>query len=257
MSLKYFFGRGDVYLGDRDANGEAKALTHLIEVPELEITPSVSRVQNFNTNAAISSKDLDIAHKVDGTVRMVVKDFDKTIIKLGLFGAINDETGTSTFTALSFPSGIAVGDVVPVPGAKSNLSSLTITDSAGTPATLSSGTHYTVDLATGLVTFLNLGSYTQPFKAAGGVAAGNAGIGMLKARSAEKYLIFNGINIASNDEKVRLDLFRVAFFTAQKMGLKTTGEEPQMWEFEGSILADPMRSDSATMGRYGNLKLFV
>jgi hypothetical protein len=109
-------------------------------------------------------------------------------------------------------------------------------------------------METGLVTFGDLTSFTEPIKAAGTQDANDFAVALLKARSAEQYLIFDGINIASNDEKVIAHIFRAAFFTANKIGLKASGNEPQMWEFEGAVLADPTRADSDSLGRYGFIR---
>ena len=46
------------------------------------------------------------------------------------------------------------------------VSSLVVVDSAGTPATLTAGTHYTADLDFGALQFLDTTGFTAPFKAA-------------------------------------------------------------------------------------------
>lgn len=255
MSLRYFFGRGNVYIADRDSNGNAKAISQLIEVPEIEVTPTVEYVENHNTNSAISSRDVRIAHMVDCEVRLVVKDFSAAAMELALFGDSTDESGTGSFSNKTFPSGIVAGDVVPVPDGITNINAVSsFVDSAGTPASLAATTNYTIDKATGLVTFVNVTGFTQPFKMGGSILAGDFSVAILKQRTVEKYLIFDGINLDDGDAKVMAHLFRVSFGPAAKLALKSTGNEVNTIELTGAVLADPYKSDSSANGRYGFIR---
>ena len=97
------------------------------------------------------------------TVNLTIEEFTKENLALALYG--NHVVGTpGTVTAEP------VGGAAPVPGdryflAHPKVSSLVVIDSAGTPATLTLGTHYTADTDFGALQFLDTTGFTAPFKA--------------------------------------------------------------------------------------------
>src|SRR5690606_17947621 len=127
-----------------------------------------------------------------------------------LFGAKSSVTGGS-FSGKAFPSGIVAGDIMPLPDGITHASSIVITDSTGSPKTLTAGTNYRVSPSGSTIYFDDVttgGTFAEPFKAAGTEAAGT-GVGLLKTRTVEKALRFEGINVANGDEACVVDLYRV------------------------------------------------
>lgn len=247
--MAYFYGRGLVFIGTRVSGKLGPGQE--FHCPEFEIEVGSERLQHYNTSEAEKALDLDIVTQWDAKLRMVIDEYDEEILATALAGETTEKTSGASFSAQAFPSGIAVGDVVPVPGGYSNLETLAITDSAGTPATLSAGTHYTADLSKGLVTFLNLGSYTQPFKAAGSENDDFHVISIANVPKVEKFVRFNGINLADDDQNpVILDIYR-ASIKPSKVAAKQTGNDVGSWEFEADLLIDSTAPFSEAFGKFG------
>lgn len=250
----YAFIRGNIGIAERDANGEPGAITYLGDTSDAEVSLDTEYADNFNNNAAISSQDLHIAVKVSGKVKLMLKAHTAKILELAMFGESVVETGGS-FSNKLFPTGIVAGETRRLPGNRANVSSLVITDSAGSPATLALNTNYTADLKNGTVKFVNVTGFTQPFKAAGTEVASQVSVPMLKNRSAEFYLICEGINCADNDKAVIVDLYRVAFGPAAKLQLKASGNDVHSVELEGVLLGDPQKDVTDDFGIYGRYRL--
>ena len=254
MSVEYFYGRGQVWLADRDATtGEAKNLVKFEEISELELTFDVTFVEHKNKSKALSVTDLKIVNELNGSGKLVVDQSNAELLAACVYGSVVTETG-GAFSAQAFPTGIVAGEFHRLPGNRANVSSLVITDSAGTPATLTAGTHYKADTKAGIVEFINLGSFVQPFKAAGTEAAGQKSIVMLNQRSQEKYLIFDGFNLANGDKHVLVDLYRISVSPTKSLSLMSTGNEPRKLELELGFLADSTKADDAQFGRYGRIR---
>jgi hypothetical protein len=248
----YFYGSGKIFIGTRDAGGKFEPGAEF-HCPSFEVEVEDERLQHKNTSGAKRVLDLDISLETMPKVKISIDTYSEEILAMALGGEATEKTSGSSFLAASypFPSGIAVNDVVPVPGGFSNLESLVITDSNGTPATLTAGTHYTVDLASGLVTFLNLGAFTQPFKAAGSENDNFHVISIGTATKKEKFVRFSGVNVADEDQKPHIiDLYR-ASFKPTKVAPKQTGSDVATFEFDVPLLADPNAPFSEDFGQYG------
>lgn len=244
----YFIGMGSILLADRDqTTGEPGTFVDVGEVPQYEVMVEVEYKDNFETSGLISRQDAHIVYKQTAKMRIVMKEHTRANMALALYGTQVAE-GTGAFAAVAFPT-VVVGDVRKVPGDRTMLSGVTIVDSAGTPATLTLGTHYSIDLTYGLVTFINLASFTQPFKIAGSEAAGKTSVVMLNRRSQEKVLMFNGINIGDDDKKVQDVLYRVAFGPSSKFPGKV--DNFAEYEYECAVLFDKTKGVDPTYGNFG------
>lgn len=247
--MGYLLGRGCVYIGERDATGLFKAVREF-HTPEFELEVATEYAEHMNSCDAVKARDLRIVASQDAKARLVIDTHDPEILAYALGGEVTEQASGGTFTAKAFPSGIVAGDIVPVPGGYVNLESLTITDSAGSPATLTAGTHYTADLENGLVTFITVGSYTQPFKAAGSENDAFDIVSIATETSIERFIRFAGINIADGDKPVIVDIFR-ASVGSSKVAAKNEGNEVAKFEFELALLRDENAPFSEDFGRYG------
>lgn len=248
--MAYFYGSGSVFIGTRSADGKFEK-GKIYHCPDFEIEVEDERIQHKNTSGAKRELDLDVSIETMPKVRIVIDEQDEEILALGLGGEATEVPTGASFSAKLFPSGIAVGNTLPVPGGYSNLESLTITDSAGSPATLTAGTHYTADLEKGLVTFLNLGAYTQPFKAAGAENDEFSVVSIGTDTKAEKFIRFSGVNVVDDDQAIHnIDLYRGSFKPTKVAG-KQTGTDVASQEFDVPLLADPNAPFDENFGRYG------
>lgn len=248
----YYFGHGMARLGVRNSSGVVTDFDiELKEVDELSFAIEIDKVEHVSKREAIASKDLSVARMMGLKGKLVIATHDPDMLKVYLFGTKAAVAGGS-FTAIAFGTA-ALGARLPIGGNRKNITSLVITDSAGSPATLVAGTDYEADLDDGTVKFISLGSYVQPFKAAGSEGAGTS-VGIITQRVYERYLRFKGINIADGDKKCVVDIYRVQIEPATSWNLLNSGNEVNTYEIGFEALKDPTVDPSAALGQYGNYK---
>lgn len=180
------------------------------------------------------------------TLSVTLDEWLSENIALGLY-ATRVAQSTGSVTAESLPPGIAAGDIVQLDSRF--ISSLVLTDSAGSPTTLT-GTHYKLlSDAAGLVKFLSVSGLTQPFKAAYSKAAAES-YAMLMSPAPERYLILDGINTETN-AKVVVELYRCKFSPIGQLDL--INEDYGNLPMEAEILLDELNGQHAELGNYGRI----
>ena len=161
---------------------------------------------------------------------------------------VDDAAGT--VTAESFPSGLAVGDVVSLDHGFP--SSIVLTDSSGTPVVLEEGTHYEIyPLGSNQIRFLDLNGVTQPITAAYAYGALQR-VTMFTATPPERFLVLHGVNTIDN-KKVRVELPRVKFNPASEINLHH--EEFGQFELSGAVLYSAVTANDPQMGGFGRIIL--
>lgn len=241
-----FEGQGDAYIAARNASGVPGPRWYLGEAPAISIEQEEEVETVKETSTGTKGTLARIGKGLTLKLKMTLRDIKQ-----------KNRLLTNRGTALSISSGsvsaeamptMAVGDyyVLKNPGA----SSIVITDSAGTPATLTLNTHYEViDADQGVIKILSLASLTQPFLCAYTKAATTGHTAHTDTSGAEYYLNFTLKNIAKKPFKdSRLEVYRVSFSPGSLQALK--GEEVQSVELEGEILLDDTRSSDAAFGGY-------
>lgn len=151
----------------------------------------------------------------------------------------------------SLGTGLTVGAQVRL--ANPGVSSVVITDSAGTPGTLLvEGTDYSVDANFGIVTVLNVGTYTQPFKAAYSYKSRDA-VGMFTQGQQYYALKYEGYNLAESSKPVIVDFYKLAPDILQQLDLISTGTDVAGLTLTGSALIDSTKPATGPLGQYGSV----
>lgn len=207
-------GQGPLFIGDFDAATGRAASGYLKNVVSvgcanrvLKTSPSreIKKIKESCTGQRLDLTTITKGKSLGVEIQM--SQFDKDMLSMALYGTASVVSG-ATVTAEVFPA-VAVGDFVHLkhPG----VSSVILKDSAGSPATLTAGTHYSVDgAAHGRIKILNLASFIQPFKADYTYAA-YANIAAFTAASVTKGIIFDGVNTANNNSPVRVFIPKIDF----------------------------------------------
>lgn len=246
----YLIGRGKLKAGLRDANGYPLALVDLGECPQIELMTDVTYADNFTTAGALSRQDLHVPTRAAMSMNVTMKEKNlSNLVKLLNGEQVAVSSGSVTNSA--WPTGIAAGEERRLPALDTNVTSLVLTDSAGTPATLTSGTHYTADLKRGTVKFINLASFVQPFKAAYTKTAGNV-ITMLQNIGLEYWFEAEILDISKRPNQLfQVELYRGVMDQPQSIQLK--GEEVNTFQVKITGLDDDTKSESAgdPFGRFG------
>jgi len=240
--------QGRVYLGQRDVNGLPLEVRSPGNVAELKLSLKTDVLEHFESQSGQRSLDHRVIKQKSATVSLTLEEFTQENLALALYG--NHVTG-STGTVTDEP----VGGATPVIGdryflAHPKVSTLVVKDSAATPATLVLGTDYTADVDFGAIQFLNLGSYTPPFKASYAYGAVNE-VGIFTQPLPERYLRLEGLNTAQGNAKVLVELYRVAFDPLKEIAF--ISNDYNKFELEGSLLADATKPIDATLGSFGRI----
>ena len=145
------------------------------------------------------------------------------------------------------PTGLVAGDKVKLD--HNLISSLVITDSAGAPVTVpDDSTKYVIESARGgIISWLDVASYTQPFKAAYSYAERRA-YALFSSPSPERYLLLDGVN-TQNNKAVMARIYRVRWNPISDLGLihEGFGNLP----LTGSALYDEINAADSNMGGFG------
>ena len=135
--------QGRVYLGERNVNGEPINVRTPGNVADLSLSLKTDVIEHYESQTGQRSLDHRMVKQKSATVNLTIEEFTKENLALALYG--NHITGsTGSVTAET------IGGATPVVGdryffAHPKVSAVVVTDSAGTPATLTAGTHYTAD----------------------------------------------------------------------------------------------------------------
>ena len=240
--------QGRVYLGKRDAMGNPIEVRSPGNVAELKLSLKTDVLEHYESQTGQRTLDHRMVKQKSATVNLTIEEFTKENLALALYG--NFVTG-----AAGTVTGEPLGGVAPVIGdryflAHPKVSTLVVTDSATTPATLALGTNYTAETDFGALQFLEITGFTAPFKAsyAFGVATE---IGIFTQPLPERYLRLEGLNTAQGNAKVLVELYRVAFDPLKEISF--ISDEYNKFEMEGSLLADSSKPFDATLGQFGRI----
>lgn len=252
----YLSGQGKVYQAKRDANGNSLDFIFIGNVPSFELAISIDTLEHRESTSGNRLVDLRLVtgNKVDLT--MNAQEFTADNLALLLHGNIYTSSPGSVTAELIGGGATTVAAGQSFALKNPNGSALVITDSAGSPATLALGTDYTASLPYGLVSFLNVGTFVQPFKAAYTKIAAQKSVDMLTVAPPERWVRILGINTAQKNtdgsyKRFVLDLFNVQFDPTA--GFAVINDAVADQQLKGSVLVDTTRSATGQGGQIGQL----
>jgi hypothetical protein len=247
--MQDFSFQGKVYLGTRLAGGLAGALRDVGDAPKCDISlaSETEKRKESRTGLRLTSAVLNKGN--EATIALTLNWANAKNLVLGMYGTeLTVASGTVTEEVL--PAALAVGDFVALE--HGGISSLVITDSTGSPVTLTLGTHYRVDSANGgVIEILSLATVTQPLKAAYAYTA-SSDVTMFTAPPPERYLFLDGINTV-DDSPVRVRLYRVKFNPMATIPL--INESFGTIELTGDVLFDDEAAIDTDLGGFGKIEL--
>jgi hypothetical protein len=250
IKSNYFSGQGDVLIAKRSSAGVPGAFWLIGNAPRFEVKPTMERREHRESRSGNRLVDKTQTTTKGGTLDLTFEDIRKDNLALLLSGK-KVTLASGSYTAGSpdaFPSGLVVGSIVKL--TRPNASSIVIKDSAGTPATLTLGTHYRVlDVKHGLVEILSLGAFVQPFKAEYSYTQTDI-VTQFEANDDDEYWVyFAGVNTeGSPDQQIGMDLYRVVFNAAELIAL--INEEQGSFDISARILRDEVKATDANFGGF-------
>ncbi|MDH2197881.1 hypothetical protein [Ectopseudomonas oleovorans] len=239
-----FSFQGKIYLGERSAQGKLVKSIWVGNAPACSVQ---FQTETTNKTESFSGNRLPYGRLRRGKTANITLSLDEWILEnliLGLHGkSVPVTAGSATGEVL--PTGIVAGDLVRLD--KGFVSSVVITDSAGTPAPVP---HTVESPNAGLIRLGSLTGVTPPFSAAYSYAAAQS-LSIFAETPPERWLYLDGIN-TENNRPVLLDLYRVSFDPVGDLGL--IHDEYGQLSMTGSVLYDPANANGSNMHGFGNVQ---
>lgn len=251
MASDFMYLHGRLFLSDRNDLGQPTNFKEMPSTSDIELNLETSDIEHTDKSSSIASLDLSIPYMVKGSGKCIVDSSLARVIALALFGEEVEIEG-GVFADVEFEkSEIETGDIVPIPGGRTHIESLTIKDDDDVALALDTN-YVIVDADAGLVQFIgDLSGFEQPFQASGAQAENGRGIGIFQQRTVEKYARFSGINLADDDAKKVIDWYRMQFSPTASWKVMGDGTEVQKWELAFKLLKDATKPTDATFGQFG------
>ncbi len=245
--------QGEIYLAEIDSGGAPiQPWVSIGDAPSCEITASNTELVIKESRTGFRRTMVKQVTSSEMSIAITFRDHKPENVALMMLGIVVDVT-TQTVASENFPAGVAINQSFRL-DKRGKVSSLVITDSTGSPLTLTLNTDYRHD-GYGFITFLNLGSYVQPFKAAYNTAAIKR-IPLMTIAPPKRALWMRGVNTMEQNgdgsfKRKEVNLRCVQFAVAETLAL--IQEENSIAEpvVNGSILADPNVIGSSTVSPYG------
>lgn len=238
----FTFNNGSLWFGTAVAGLMPQSFdSDVAEIETLKLTLSPEYVEHQSKSGSVRLKTLKVMVGCAATGQMVTSQSGAALLKKWLYASQTTITGGAiSATAFDKASSVAVGDILPLPGGKTKVSSLIITDSTGSPKTLTLGTNYEADVDAGVVKFLDVttgGAYVQPFKAAFTEAAATAN-NLFQSTTALQGLRFKGTNLANGGAIEILDLPKIMISPSADWVMLGEGNEPNKYQWDFEVLSD-------------------
>lgn len=244
-----FQGRGTTYAAVRGTLGLPGPYSAICQ-DSFNVGLTTESFEHINKCGPVDVPDYRGTKSVSGEVTLSFSDVADKKFAIGVLGTVNAAEGSpSSETDEPLCESAEAGDVFFLGGLNQhrNITSLVLTDNGSPGGTLTVTTDYTLDAASGKVTFV-----TAPD---GDVSAtyshqDPASVSMLSAGQPEYFLRFEGINKAATNAKGSVELYRVRFDPASLIDFLS--DELQIMELKGTVLADAEKEVTDTeFGQFG------
>ncbi len=219
------------------------------DVSQLNFGFSEERVKHRESYSGQNGTARDFGVGADLTVNWTMNDDNAETTAPFVRGTVTT-TPSGTVTAENLPNPVVVGAEYALenPG----ISSLVITDSAGTPAVVPAS-HYEYDARFGNVKFISLpASPAYPFKAAYSYAQRKQ-VALLNAQEKVFSLRYEGVNLAEGGAPEIVEFYRMSAGLLQTLELITSGNAIAGKQVTGTVLLDTTKSAIGSLGQYGRI----
>ena len=242
----YFSGQGKLKIAPIVAGIIAGGYRWVGNVPDFKPAFANTKLDHKESYTGQRLTDKTITTELKSTFSATLEDWSPDNMALATRGKV-EKTTTGAVTGELSPAALAVGSTWLLKN--SNITSLTITDSNTPPATVNPS-KYVVDLAYGTVEMLDVAGLTLPLKAA--YTKGVVEVVPFFTQGVQEVaLLFEGINTADSNKKVRAELYRVALDPTKELGLIT--ENFGQFVIEGTTLIDETKGEDPLFGKFGRM----
>lgn len=246
-----FSFQGRVLIGLRDANGKPLSLQWVGDVDPCQIKLSTTTDDVFESYTGFRQQIGRMVKQTKCDMSMTFKQWSTNALAVALYAQATTVTG-GTVTGEVVPTVVA-GDNVKL--AQNGVSALALTDSAATPLTVPPANYQLMQSAqatnnNGVVQINNVGTFTQPFKAAYSYV-GATNLALFTTPAPERYFMLDGVDTETgNPVLVRLYKLRLDPISQLDVINDGYGTLP----VAGSVLYDPLNASDATLGGFGRIE---
>lgn len=243
----FFSGQGPVYVGEyNEANGSIGALFNIGNLESFEIpgeTTSITDTESQTGQRVVSAR-IDTQNRFN--VRLNLKEPNKKNLAMILRSDLVTNAGTSVVDEVNSDTNLAAGDFLITKF--QNISSVTVKDSAGSPATLANNTNYKISSTKfGRIELVDVGGFTQPFKVSYTYASREVIPAVNESGSKHFFVHMEGINTVDNSNFL-VQLYKCRFNLPSAFAL--LNNEFGRFPLEGEVLRDEYRLSDANFGQF-------
>lgn len=238
----FFQGRGNVYLQALDANSNPGAAMKLC-TDTFGFKPTSQSWSHINKCGPVDVEDARGLQSEAVSVSMTLASMEDKIFALGIFGTLNPTGSPGAVSGEVLPGEIVAGDAWFLGGSTRHraITSLVV-------AGMVLNTDYTIDAASGLLTFLT-DQEGSPALTAAYNYTDPAYVSIFTASQKDYLLSYEFINKQNSNKAGSLELYKVRFDAADNLDFQSAAE--QSFVLNGSALADTTRVADAALGQFG------
>jgi hypothetical protein len=251
MANNYASLQGKIYLGRLNSDGTRKGAWFVGNCPAGSIALSREKTDHKESTSGQRLLDKTTVTLKKAAIKLTLEEIilKNLVAALGADDAVSASGSYSGANYDTFGSGLAVGDIVKTK--QHNLTSIVVKDSAGSPATLVNNTDYQIlDAAHGLIQILNLGSYTQPFRAQYAYAATELAP-FFTASDAREHYLYCALQNTERDpyQPIGVEIYRINLDPLAELPL--INDEIGKLELTGDCYRDETKAADAQFGGFG------
>ncbi|WCW43006.1 hypothetical protein KK196_29425 [Pseudomonas aeruginosa] len=247
----YYYGQGKLKLAIHTATG-LTPWRWLGDVSALSGAMEEERMSHRESYSGLKAKVREWG--ISPSLNMTATLHSVSVENVALFSQGTASTiAAGTVTGELLPAGLEAGDQVVL--ANPGVSDLVITDSAGTPVTLTED-HYLLEPAFGALEILSLPTSpapTQPFIAAYEYMARKQVALLSAAKRSDVALRYEGINLAEDGAPVIMELYRLSPGLLQELSMITDGNDVAGMPVSFSALRDTSKLANGPLGQFGRI----
>lgn len=241
MIETYYYGQGKVYLAPRDENGKPGAWRWIGDVSALQVAMTV---ESFSHKESYSGQRAEVRRLItskEASVTSTWHDHSPDNLALLLYGA-SATIAAGSVTGETLPANIQAGERYSLE--HQNISDVVI-------GALVENTDYTVDPEFGAIEFLTAQATAPSVNYKYGASTITS---VFDQNPAEVAFRYEGMNLAEDERKVILELYKLKYDPTSALSLINTDTSLAGLETTAAALADTQRKeDDAVYGRYGRL----
>ena len=248
---EYLFGKGRIAVLERDASGGVSKALFTGNAPELKISASTENLTHFESETGLNGLDRDIPKTVSAEVSMTLENVSRDNLALMWWSQPLTQAQQAA-QSYFFPSGIVAGETHVIPDGF-NIANLVIKDSAGVPATVPT-TKYNWNNAYGVVEFLDVTGFTQPFEAEFDQGQIHD-VPLIVTGRPVRFIRFHGVNIGNPgmaNQEFLVELYKVTINLPEDFSL--IGDDIAQFPVKGSAQLDETRQANSLLGGYGRIR---